>query len=345
MSNKKINNVGIIGCGAILKRHVESINKNNNFYLVAVCDVDKFVVEHAAKKHNVKLYENYKEMIKKSDCNFIVIATPNLLHTEQALYALKNGCDVLIEKPVSLNPCDVHLIDKTAKEFGQRAYGVLQVRENPSIQLARRVLESGILGNIRSVSLVQRWQRPLEYFTGWRAIPFVGGGTLYECGIHYIDIMCYLLRKPKVVCSKAYHIKHKDVEIEDTIYSLLDFDGFGGTLEVTLAAEPNNLECSLSLLGSNGFLKIGGKAMNIIESANFMSHGARLQYERLVDKLKVPNKPNSYGSYQGSCPNHPDLYRNIENYDITESIPSLELIDEIYSYSDIHYYDKTNKLI
>ena len=78
--------------------------------------------------------------------------------------------------------------------------------------------------------------------------------------------------------------------------------------------------------------------MNIIESANFMSHGARVQYDNLIDKLKVPNKPNSYGSYQGSCPNHPDLYRNLKNYDISESVTSLKLIDEIYKQSNIKYY-------
>jgi len=338
--------VGIVGCGAILKRHIESINKNVNFKLVALCDIDTLVAKNASKKYGVPWFRSYQKMIKKCDLNFIVIATPNSLHTEQVIHALKNGCSVLVEKPISLNPDDIKIIEKTAKKYSQNAYGVLQVRENPSIQIARKVLDNGLLGETRSVSLVQRWQRPLEYFTGWRAIPSVGGGTLHECGIHYIDIMCYLLQtKPKVLSSKVYNIKHTDSEIEDTIYSLLDFGNYGGTLEVTIAAEPNNLECSLSILGSNGFLKIGGKAMNIIESANFMSHAARVQYEGLVDKLKVPNKPNSYGSYQGSCPNHPDLYRNITNYDISKSAPSLELIDEIYSHSNIKYYNQSGDVV
>jgi len=151
--------------------------------------------------------------------------------------------------------------------------------------------------------------------------------------------MCYLLnKKPKSISSKVYSIKHKDVDIEDTVYSILDFKDYGGTLEITIASEPTNLECSLSILGSNGFLKIGGKAMNIIESANFLSNGARVQYQNLVDNSKIPNKPNSYGSYQGSCPNHPDLYKNIDKYNILESLPAIELIDQIYKQSDVKYY-------
>ena len=277
-------------------------------------------------------------MISAEDVNFIVIATPNSMHVEQAIYALENGCDVLIEKPVSLDPADVTSIHEIAENNNQTAYGVLQVRENPSIIVCKEVLKLGLLGNVRSVSLVQRWQRPLEYFTGWRSIPEVGGGTLYECGIHYIDIMCHLLKKPASISSSVYSIKHKDSGIEDTIYSLLDFKDYGGTLEVTIAAEPTNLECSLSILGSNGFLKIGGKAMNIIESANFLSNGAQVQYQNLIDNSKIPNKPNSYGSYQGSCPNHPELYKNLSNYKILESLPAIELIDQIYKQSDVKYY-------
>ena len=332
-------NVGIIGCGAILKRHIESIEKNIDFELKALCDIDPLIGKTSGKKYCVKHYLDYKEMITREDVNFIVVATPNSLHVEQAEYALMNGCDVLIEKPISLNPKDVLKLSSISEEYNQKAYCVLQVRENPSIQLCKRVLDLGLLGNIRGVSLIQRWQRPVEYFTGWRAIPNVGGGTLYECGIHYMDIMCYLLNeKPTPIQSKVYNIKHKDADIEDTIYSILDFKEYGGNLEVTIASEPTNLECSLSIMGSNGFLKIGGKAMNIIESANFLSNGSRVQYENLVDKLKVPNKPNSYGSYQGSCPNHPDLYKNIKDYDISESLASLELIDEIYKQSNIKYY-------
>lgn len=331
--------VGIIGCGAILKRHIESIEKNSDFKLQALCDIDPLISKNSGKKYSVNYYQDFKKLIINEDVNFIVIATPNSLHVEQAEYALMNGCDVLIEKPISLDYKDVYKLTTTAEKFNQKAYCVLQVRENPSIQLCKKVLELGLLGNIRGISLVQRWQRPLEYFTGWRAIPHVGGGTLYECGIHYIDIMCYLLnKKPNSISSKVYSIKHKDVDIEDTVYSILDFKDYGGTLEITIASEPTNLECSLSILGSNGFLKIGGKAMNIIESANFLSNGARVQYQNLVDNSKIPNKPNSYGSYQGSCPNHPDLYKNIDKYNILESLPAIELIDQIYKQSDVKYY-------
>ena len=99
--------IGIIGCGAILPRHIESIESNNNFILSSLCDIQEDLVKEISKKYNTNHFTDYKEMIKKSDINFVTIATPNSLHYEQAIFALENGCDVLIEKPVSFSKNEI----------------------------------------------------------------------------------------------------------------------------------------------------------------------------------------------------------------------------------------------
>tara|TARA_R100000388_G_C7243946_1_gene163524 strand:- start:770 stop:1780 length:1011 start_codon:yes stop_codon:yes gene_type:complete len=322
--------VAIIGCGAILRRHAEAINKNSNFELVSVCDNQRDILDAAKSKYNVSGYLDYKTMIAKEDIDLVAIATPNSSHVEQAKFCINSGKDVLIEKPISLNAEDVLEIENLAKKNQKNAYCVLQVRLNPSVKLFKDAIDKGLLGNIRGISLVQRWQRPIEYFTGWRSIPKVGGGTLHECGIHYIDIMQYILGVPKVASASVYKTKHSHVEIEDTIYSLLDFKDFGGTLEVTIAAEPFNLECSLSVMGSNGYIKLGGKAMNVIETYNFLSNGCRVEFENMLESSDIDNKPNSYGSYAGSCPNHTELYRNLDKFKINNAHASLKIIQDIY---------------
>jgi len=327
--------VGVIGCGAILRRHVEAIEKNSNFQLVAVCDNQRDILNAAQKKYSVEGYIDYKDMVGQAPVDLVVIATPNALHVDQAVFCLNSKKDVLIEKPVSLDPAGVGIIQEAARKNARRAYCILQVRLNPSVQVFKEAIEKGLLGTIRGMSMIQRWQRPMEYFTGWRSIPEIGGGTLHECGIHYIDIMQYVLGIPDIVKSSIYTTKHLHTEIEDTIYSLLDFGKFGGTLEVTIAAEPFNLECSLSVLGSNGYIKLGGKAMNVIETYNFLSNGCRVEFENMLQSSKIVNKPNSYGSYAGSCPNHTELYQNLENFDIASASPSLNLIHDIYKKSNM----------
>jgi len=334
--------VGIIGCGKILIRHIESIEANPGFSLVSVCDTNKTTLTRVSRGYNVSGYNNYKEMINKEDVNFIVVATPNSLHHVQAKYALENGCDILVEKPVSLNPDLAREIEQVAIKNNQRAYAVLQVRLNPVVEKMKDMLSQGFLGKIRGVSLTQRWQRPTDYFHDWRGQPSVGGGTLHECGIHYIDILCHLLGKPSVHSSMSYNTKHNNIPIEDTVYSILNFGDYGGTLEVTISTEPKNIECSITIMTEYGFIELGGKALDKITKVKFLDdkREIREKYNKAMLQLKQAKKTNSYGEYKGSCPNHPDLYSRLEEFDISISFQSLELIKEIYNKCGRKYEEK-----
>lgn len=330
--------VGIIGCGGIFPRHIEAIETNDEFELVAVCDIQPHLTKSLGKRYEVSSYTDYKEMIEEECINFVVIATPNSLHLDQSIYSLENGCDVLIEKPVSFNNKDIETIKNIADKNNRKSYCVLQVRLNPTVEVVKEVLEKGLLGNLRGFNFTQRWQRPAEYFSGWRGQSNVGGGILYETGIHYLDILQYLIGVPKeVVSTIVYNTKHRYSEIEDTVYSILDYGDFGGTIESTISAEPHNLESSISLMGSNGFIKIGGKALNVIESSNFLSHGSTLQFNNILKSKTISKEPNSYGSYQGSCPNHPQLYNNLLSFEINETKNVINLIEKIYNKANIVY--------
>ena len=330
--------VGIIGCGGIFPRHLEAIQQNPEFELGALCDIQGDLVSSLGKRYNVPSYTDYTQMVKDGGINFIVVATPNSLHKKQAIFALKNKCDVLIEKPVAFNIQDVKEIQSIANKYNKNAYCVLQVRLNPTVSLVKEILNKNLLGNIRGFSFTQRWQRPLEYFSGWRGEPNVGGGILYETGIHYLDILQHLIGNPKeILFTKTYTTKHKEAIIEDTVYSLVDYGDFGGTIESTIASEPHNIESSITLMGSNGYVKVGGKALNVIESANFLSHGATNRYETLLQQFQYSKDPNSYGSYQGSCPNHPEVYKNLDKFNLGETNNVITLIEEIYNKASITY--------
>lgn len=329
--------VGIVGCGKIFKRHVEAINKSENYKLVAVCDnnLEKLNDTHTLIDDEVLKFSNYKDMINNDKLNFVVIATPNVLHFEQSKYFLENNCDVLIEKPATINPKKCRLLQDIADKNSQSVYAVLQVRLNHTVQKIKNLIDKQKIGKIIGISLCQRWQRPFEYFDDWRGIPEVGGGTLHECGIHYLDIICYLFGKPDVKFSKLYNRKHKDKNIEDTIISFIEFDEFHGTVEVSIACEPSNIECSLTIMTDKGFIKVGGKALDKIVSYDFKNY----EIEKFVKNEKSEiTKPNDYEGYKGSCPNHPELYKNIENFPLSCTQDVLDLIDEIYKASDRKYY-------
>lgn len=334
------NNVGIIGCGKIFPRHIEAIRDNPDFKLVSICDTNPDNLSLAQEQTNALSFDNHKNMINNSDVNFIVIATPNSKHFEQAIYALQNNCDVLIEKPATLNPNLIDVLVHEANINKQKVYCVLQVRLNSCIQNLKHLIDNDIIGTIRGVSLVQRWQRPREYFDDWRGTPSVGGGILHECGIHYLDVLCYLFGRPNIVSAKKYNTKHKNVAIEDTVYSIFDYDSFGGNIEVNISSEPTNLECSLSIMTDLGYIKLGGKAMNATQELSFLTEEKTMQVKTIMETNNTVGSPNSYGSYAGSCPNHPLLYKKIKDFTLQETKDVLYLIKDIYNKCEMYDYQE-----
>ena len=329
--------VGIIGCGFIFDRHIEAIQANREDYqLVAICDVDKKKADIRAKEYDVKGFYDYKEMLKimKADMNFVVIATPNSYHYEQAINSLKSGNDILVEKPVDFIHSRIQKIIDTAKKYNKNAYGVLQVRYNPTVQMLKEGMKKDIIGELRSISLIQRWQRPSTYFDSWRADEKIGGRILYEVGIHYLDIMQYIFGLPKAISTVTFNNKHKHVKFEDTIFSILKFsNGASGSIEVTIAAEPSNLECSISVMGSEGYIKIGGRALDKVEIAKFSNSLVESAWIKLQSSYGDSIPPNSYGTHLGSCPNHPYLYEEIakgKGILLKDTLNSVKLIENIY---------------
>jgi UDP-N-acetyl-2-amino-2-deoxyglucuronate dehydrogenase len=334
MSKKR---VGIIGCGHILVRHLESIKLNNNdFELVALCDNDKDVLDNALSENEAEGFLDYKEMLEKmkGKMDFVTIATPNHLHYPMAMDALESGYDILIEKPIAFEAKKVQEIADKAEELGREAYAVLQVRYNPTVKMLRDTLKAGILGDIRSVTFIQRWQRPVGYFKDWRGLIEEGGRSLFEYAIHYLDIIQSLFDVPDVMSTHTFNHKHLDIPFEDTLYSVVEYkNGASGTVEVNVSVEPSNLECSVSIMGSQGYLEIGGNALDQVVRASFETGELEGKWKDIEKAAGKSIAPNSYGTHVGSCPNHPILYGEIaegKGITVTEAIPSIHFIEKLY---------------
>ena len=330
--------VGIIGCGHILVRHIESIKENpKDFELVALCDINEKVLKKAVKENgNVPGFTDYKEMLEemKGKMDFVVIATPNHLHYGMAINSLKAGNDILIEKPIAFKAFKLKRIQDLADKLGREAYSVLQVRYNPTVNMMEKALKQNLLGDIRCVSFVQRWQRPVGYFEGWRGSLEEGGRSLYEYGIHYLDIVQRSFGVPKVKSTHCFNHKHMNIPFEDTLYSIVEYPGgISGTVEVNVAVEPSNLECSIAIMGTKGFIKISGNALDKVESASFETEALQKKWDKLQGTSGEAITPNSYGTHVGSCPNHPTLYKEIakgRGFKVEESIPAIKFIENIY---------------
>lgn len=327
-------NVAVLGLGAIFSRHLSAIQANPEYNLIGVFDSNEERRNKYAEELNVKAYSNESAAYHDDAVNCIVIITPSHLHYEQAKDALNAGKHIIVEKPVAFSPKEVLEISELAKAKNLDAFCVLQVRLNPAVNVVKKVLASGILGDIRNVGLIQRWQRGANYFAGWRGSYATGGGVLSEFGIHYMDIMQYLVGVPHVVGAHFKSTKFSESAIHDTVYALLDFGSFAGSLEISLSAEPSNIEVGLFIGGSNGFIKLAGKSLDVVEEAKFLDDFSSQKYQEIeeeVSKHKITNLANT-----GASPHHPELYRNFivnkEAFHIANTVNVISLIENIYSF-------------
>src|SRR4026209_1482303 len=92
----------IIGCGRIGQRHAGHIQHSGK--LAAVCDIDAIKVEELGKKYNANIYTSIDELLGvEKDLDVVAVCTPNGLHAEHSIKALKAGINVLCEKPMALS--------------------------------------------------------------------------------------------------------------------------------------------------------------------------------------------------------------------------------------------------
>ncbi|GDX41363.1 oxidoreductase [Armatimonadota bacterium] len=110
--------VAVIGCGFIGRRHAEAIRQSPYAELVATCDIDITRAEAIAGA-SARAYADYVALLQKEKPDVVTIATPDHLHVEPTLQALRAGCHVFCEKPLAMTLEEARLMAGTAAECGR----------------------------------------------------------------------------------------------------------------------------------------------------------------------------------------------------------------------------------
>jgi UDP-N-acetyl-2-amino-2-deoxyglucuronate dehydrogenase len=302
--------VGLVGCGQIAPRHAKAIEGVDGLEIRAVCDVDRERCDAWAKKVGVPGFLRIDDLVRRKDVDVVSICTPNHLHVPMAREVLAAGKHAVVEKPLALSSAEALGLGRSFRAAGLGLFSVLQVRFNPAVLAALDVVRRGGLGRLYVGSMVQRWNRDAAYFGGpanWHGKKALEGGALFTQGIHYIDLLIQLAGPVEEVSARAATLAH-DIETEDAAVAHVRFEsGALGVIEFSLDVYPRNLEASVTLIGEEGTVVIGGIAANELTLWNVKTQAAPSGLVRAV--------PNEYGgAYVGSPPNHADIYRNVVDH-------------------------------
>jgi UDP-N-acetyl-2-amino-2-deoxyglucuronate dehydrogenase len=324
----------LIGCGRIAQRHAEHII--NLAELKAVCDKDFSKAKALAEKYNATAYESIDELLKnETDTDVVTICSPNGLHAEHSIKALKAGFHVVCEKPMAITVEDCGKMINEAERANKRLFVIKQNRFNPPVAAVKQLVDEGKLGRILSVQLNCFWNRNFDYYqtSDWKGKKEMDGGTLYTQFSHFIDLLYWIVGDVRKAHGFGGNYAHDGIiEFEDTGVVALEFyNGTVGTINYTVNSFQKNMEGSLTLFGEKGTVKIGGQYLNELEYQNIDGY--------VIKDLPKGNPANNYGQYQGSMSNHDKVYENVIDV-LTrkgiiatngfEGLKTVEIIDKIY---------------
>lgn len=327
--------VAIVGCGRIAQRHAGHIQKTEGTQLIAVCDVVAEKADTMASEYGVKAYYSLDDLLAHDGVDVVAVCTPNGLHAEHSIKALKDGKHVLCEKPMAISVQDCGEMIKAAEMSNRRLFVIKQNRYNPPVEAVKNAIENGKFGRINNVQLSCFWNRNEDYYkNSWKGTKALDGGTLFTQFSHFIDLLYYLVGDVKDVKAFGGNFIHQGItEFEDTGVVILKFhSGAIGTVNYTVNATQGNMEGSITLFGEKGTVKIGGQYLN------------ELEYQKIddfiIENLASGNTANNYGAYKGSMSNHDHVYLNVVDVllndgqittSMFEGLKTVEIIDKIYT--------------
>jgi UDP-N-acetyl-2-amino-2-deoxyglucuronate dehydrogenase len=330
VSGRKVR-IAIVGCGRIAANHFGSIDKHSaDLELCAVCDSDADVLAVHAARYGVPGYRDLRQLLDEAEPDIVSLCTPSGLHPEQAAMAAAAGVNVVTEKPMATRWHDGLRMVRACDEANVRLFVVKQNRRNTTLQLLKRAIREKRFGKIHMVQVNVFWTRPQSYYdqAAWRGTWEFDGGAFMNQASHYVDLLDWLIGPVERI--HAMMSTTRDIEVEDTgVLNIKWRNGALGSMSVTMLTYPQNLEGSITILGEKGTVRVGGVAVNEIQTWQFAD---QRDYDADIGNANYQTT-SVYGF------GHPLYYRNVVEVmrgvaepetDGREGLKSLELLIAAY---------------
>ncbi len=186
---------GILGFGLHgIRRLVPAFAETKYSTLTGIWRRDLVKVRENAREHKIPLvFDSAEALCSSPELDAIFVTSPDSLHCEHTLLALKHGKHVLCEKPLAMNAADVEKMIAAAKDAGLCFGAAQNFRYNPSSELIRRWIAEGRIGRAH----LAHCQFTFDAKTSarqWIYEPSLAlGGPIGDIGSHCIDLLRFVL--------------------------------------------------------------------------------------------------------------------------------------------------------
>ena len=325
--------IGIIGCGLIGQKRAAALGAGG--YLIACADTNMSRAEQLAQRYQAKAFSSWQELLVISQIDIVVIATLHDSLVEITLAAIAAGKHVLVEKPAARSADELMPVINAVKENNIKVHVGFNHRYHQSIQKAKTIVDSGVLGELMFVRARYGHGARLGYDQEWRANPQLsGGGELIDQGPHLIDLSRWFMGDFSEVQGFA-HTYYWNMPVDDNGFMLLKTPRRQVAFLHVSCTEWKNL-LSMEIYGKEGKLDLSGLGG---------SYGLeKLTYYKMLPKMGPPETtsweyPMADDSWSIEMAEfYQDIHQDREPAaGLNDAYQSLKIIDQIYKESGFDY--------
>lgn len=219
-------NFALIGAaGYIAPRHITAIAKTGNKLVAAYDRFDSVGRLDASFPEcsfftEQEQFERFVDRVKGTpdQIDWLAICTPNYTHDPFIRWGLKNGMNVICEKPIVLHSRNIEEIMKLEEETGHQVYNILQLRLHDSIAALKKKIEEGPKDKVYNIDLTYITSRGKWYYTSWKGNNHKSGGIATNIGVHFYDMLQWIFGS-----------------VKENIVNTMSFDRVVGRLELERA--------------------------------------------------------------------------------------------------------------
>ncbi len=298
--------IAMIGAGGIAHTHVNYLKKLEGVEIVAAADLNPASLQKFKETFGVaKTFSDYGQMLNGvKGIDAVDICTPNGLHAEHTIAALRAGKHVLVEKPMAMNAREGQQMLDAARKAGKELIVGFQHRFEPRTKLIRDQIASGAFGKILYVRAQALRRRGIPNWGVFGRKELQGGGPMIDIGVHIMETAHYMIgsprpitatgntftfmgNKPSEVVSQWPNWDHKTYTVEDFAAGMIRFDsGALLTIEASFVTHIEKDVFNIQIFGEKGganwetsqiFTDHGGYMMNL--SPGFLPKVDQFEYK------------------------------------------------------------------
>lgn len=262
-------NVGILGTGAISRKHAQAY-RAIGYNLVACTNRTPESGRRFAEETSAAFVPTVEELCRHPQVDFVDVCTLPDYRLEAVGLCAKYGKHVLVQKPMAVDTTTARAMIETARGAGVQLGVVSQHRFDDSILFLTKALAEQRLGKLLQADAYVKWYRPPEYYSrpvkaSWAG---EGGGALMNQGIHQVDLLLGLAGPVQQV--SAYWQKgalHR-IESEDVVSAVMRYaSGATGVIQAATAFWPGYPE-RIELHGTKGSAIVTGDRLTAWDVRN-----------------------------------------------------------------------------